>query len=180
MIPRPPIPSPPALWASVLAFALGLATLPAAAQMQFEPETVTGTATVEQGDVISVGGRMIRLYGIDAPELGQTCQDRRGRSYDCGEAARTVLTRFLTGRTLACQVYANTIDGLETARCFVGQTDIGGLMVLSGWAFSYRNFSDRYEAAEAHAQAEDRGFWEGRAVRPSIWRTQELSGEGDD
>ena len=160
-----------ALWAA----ALLLAAPPAAAQMEFAPgDTVTGVGEAEEGDILSVGGRTLRLYGIDAPELGQTCRDRRGRSYDCGLAARTVLTRFLTGRTLACEVYAHTIDGLETGRCFAGTTDIGGLMVSSGWAFSYRTFSHRYERAEAQAQAGRRGFWEGRAIRPWVWRTEQL------
>ncbi len=167
------------LCAAVLLAGALLAAPPGAAQMQFEPgDTVTGTGQAEEGDILAVGGRTLRLYGIDAPELGQNCRDRRGRLYDCGAAARNVLTRFVTGRALACEVYANTIDGLETGRCFAGDTDIGGLMVQSGWAFSYRAFSHRYEAAEGQAQAHRRGFWEGRVMRPSVWRTEQMREAG--
>ena len=161
--------------AAVIFAAMLSTTPPAAGQMEFAPgDSVSGVAEAEEGDILSIGGRTLRLYGIDAPELGQICRDRRGRSYDCGAAARNVLTRFLTGRALDCEVYANTIDGLETGRCFAGATDIGGLMVQSGWAFSYRAFSHRYASAEARAQAGRRGFWEGRVQRPWVWRTEQI------
>jgi endonuclease YncB( thermonuclease family) len=154
-----------------------LAVLPggAAAQIAYPPgDTVTGPAVAEEGDIVTVRGRTLRLYGIDAPEMGQTCQDRRGQGYDCGAASRRMLERFVEGRELTCHVYALAIDGLDVGRCFAGNTDIGGLMVLAGWAFSYRQFSDRYESVESRAQSRRRGFWEGRVIRPWVWRTEQM------
>ncbi|MEO1020146.1 MAG: hypothetical protein AAFY56_21030 [Pseudomonadota bacterium] len=36
-------------------------------------DTISGTARVIDGDTISVGATIIRLEGLDAPDLAQTC-----------------------------------------------------------------------------------------------------------
>ena len=42
-----------------------------------ETENVVGKAKVLDGDTIEISGKRIRLFGIDAPENGQTCAIRR-------------------------------------------------------------------------------------------------------
>ncbi len=42
-----------------------------------------GRASVIDGDTIEIHGRRIRLYGIDAPESGQSCE-ANGGTYRCG------------------------------------------------------------------------------------------------
>ena len=44
---------------------------------------VTGPATIIDGDTIVVAGERIRLQGIDAPELQQTCT-AYGQPWACG------------------------------------------------------------------------------------------------
>ena len=42
----------------------------------------------------------IRIFGIDAPEPGQTCKDAQGLSYACGRIARDAMAELLKGRTV--------------------------------------------------------------------------------
>ena len=49
-----------------------------------------GTAHVVDGDSLRLHDVDIRLEGIDAPELHQSCE-RAGQTYPCGDAARAAL-----------------------------------------------------------------------------------------
>jgi len=40
---------------------------------------ITGPARVIDGDTIAIGGERIRLHGIDAPEMKQTCRTSKGK-----------------------------------------------------------------------------------------------------
>ena len=153
------------------------------AQSQLDPyETAEGRPVAEdviEGDLLRVGGTQVRLYGIDAPDVGQQCESRRGQPYDCGAAARNILSMFVRDRDVACTLYAMNADGNMVGRCFVGESDLSLAMVRGGWAFSYRSLSWRYESAQAHARTERSGIWSGRAEAPWVWRSQRLlEGEG--
>ena len=155
------------------------AAAPAVAQVQYDPfRTVEGFVLAVEGDLISVNGALVRLYGIDAPELGQICYTRIGRAYDCGEASRAMLDRVLGANQVACTVYSQLTTEEQVGRCFVGQTDIATILVRAGWAFTLPSLSNRYEGAQARAQARRAGVWSGRATRPWIWRShQQADGE---
>lgn len=45
---------------------------------------VVGLARVIDGDTIVIAGERIRLHGIDAPEMKQTCKTRKGKEQLCG------------------------------------------------------------------------------------------------
>jgi endonuclease YncB( thermonuclease family) len=51
---------------------------------------LSGVGRVKDCDSIMVGAADVRLYGIDAPELHQTCQ-RAGQSWACGAEAKAQL-----------------------------------------------------------------------------------------
>ena len=52
---------------------------------------------VLDGDSLMVDGREVRLHGIDAVELHQTCHEPDGREWPCGRLARAHLRKLVRG-----------------------------------------------------------------------------------
>ena len=63
----------------------------------------TGKAHVVDGDTIWIGETKIRLHGIDAPELKQTCQTSKGNDQMCGQMAKQALQRLVKDQTVTCK-----------------------------------------------------------------------------
>lgn len=174
-------PGPVGLMCATVAAIVSIACLSGAAVAQMGQQEIgelIGPAQAQSGDLITVQGQDLRLYGIDAPDLGQTCWNARGTPYDCGQAARNIMERLVTGRTVYCATFDVRIDGTTLGTCRLDTPDgmdLGRVMVRGGWAFSDRAFSDRYESSEAMAQTAGAGFWVGRAQRPSHWRTEQAN-----
>lgn len=141
---------------------------------------VQGTATASDGDSLRLGGHRIRLEGIDAPEIGQTC--RRGEAtWDCGGEAHERLKSLVRGIATACRLHGNDRYGRELGVCEAGQRDLGREMVLSGYAVSY----GRYQNEEDEAREGRVGIWSGHFVRPQAWRqsnggAEEMPHDADD
>jgi endonuclease YncB( thermonuclease family) len=84
---------------------------------------------IKDGDSFVIDGREIRLWGIDAPEFSQICH-RSGVEYSCGIEARSVLTSLIDVSSLRCEEKPRArSESRIVARCFVGQRDLGQLMV---------------------------------------------------
>lgn len=162
---------------AILASLVGLSLLSQAeAQIVFSPaQPLDGIAVVIEGDLLNVNGLPVRLYGIDAPEIGQTCLSGRGETYDCGAAARNTLERLIGSGSVQCSIYSILANKEQVGSCTVGDRDIGAVMVASGWAFPQRSLSSRYERLEARAQSARAGMWAGRAERPWIWRRRQAA-----
>ena len=60
---------------------------------------LAGMAAVVDGDTLHVGGQRVRLFGIDAPELSQTC-DAGNSKVACGQLAARWLRSRVQGRTI--------------------------------------------------------------------------------
>ena len=55
-------------------------------------DDITGKVRIIDGDTLEVGGKRVRLFGIDAPEAKQTCTVD-GKEWRCGEEATFVMDR---------------------------------------------------------------------------------------
>jgi len=125
----------------------------------------TGTAIVNDGDTITVAGERIRLQGIDAPELAQSCT-KAGSQYACGRLSRDALAELVRGRAVACSGWERDRYGRLLARCKVDGRDLGQAQVDAGWAVAYGD----YHEAERAARDERAGLWAGSFERPGDWR----------
>src|SRR5439155_21678552 len=61
---------------------------------------LSGSVRVVDGDTLAIGDTRIRLWGIDAPEIKQTCQGRDGQTYECGRDNADVMRELTLDRTV--------------------------------------------------------------------------------
>jgi endonuclease YncB( thermonuclease family) len=156
-----------ALFAAALAYLSGY--LPAG---NSAPRVSYGSATAVDGDSLRVGGDEIRLIGIDAPELLQTCSDAAGRQWACGREAQARLRGLLARGAVDCVARSKDQYGRTLANCSaVGVADIGHAMVRDGYAVNF--LSGGYQATEAEARADKRGIWRGAFEPPQDWRRRQ-------
>lgn len=135
---------------------------------------VSGPTFVVDGDTLDVRGQRVRLAGIDAPELHQTCGEE-GHLWNCGEMARIALQAEVNTGAVRCRGRAFDIYHRLIATCFVGDVDIGEQMVSSGLAIA----DGAYRATELEARVTRRGIWFGPFQRPVDWRAEHLRGTAD-
>jgi len=148
-----------------------LFTLPAVAG-----ETITGTASVVDGDTLDIQGRRVRLHGIDAPESAQLCQDGAGKDWRCGQQAALALSDRIARRPVTCEAKDQDRYGRIVGACQVAGENLNAWMVSQGWAMAYRQYSSDYVSAEATAKAASAGIWRGTFQPPWDWRKEARNG----
>lgn len=139
-----------------------------AARFQAATPAVEGRAQVVDGDSLVLSGRRLRLAGIDAPEITQTC--RLGDAERaCGREAKAVLLRLVGENPISCSIVGRDRYGRDLAECRAGDVDLNAAMVRAGHAVAFGN----YESQEQLAQAERAGLWGMEFIRPAEWRRRE-------
>lgn len=148
--------------------ALVVLALLAAVALRWERQQtrqLDGIPVVADGDTLVLSGQRLRLAGLDAPELSQTCGLGAG-DYPCGRKARQALAALLAEQA-TCRGWERDRYGRLLVRCRTeAGIDAGGAMVSQGWAVAYGD----YVREEAEARAAGRGLWAGRFDRPREWR----------
>jgi endonuclease YncB( thermonuclease family) len=139
-----------------------------------------GPACIIDGDTVMVngkrrntqcvGGTLVRMAAIDAPELKQTCGHSSGRDVLCGRAAASFLLQRINGRTTTCRGNSKVKGGYLLATCFVGRVNLNALMVREGWAVAKRSHSETYAGDEDAARKARKGLWQLDFVPPGEWR----------
>ncbi len=133
---------------------------------------IAGPARVIDGDTLEIHGERIRLHGIGAPEMRQSCW-RDGKVWRCGGAATNALAGKIASRVVACQELDRDRYGRIVAKCAVAGEDLGEWMVANGWAVAYVYFSYEYTRAEQRAKSARRGIWAGEFEMPWAWRKRD-------
>jgi endonuclease YncB( thermonuclease family) len=149
-----------------------LAALLSLASSSFAREvvTITGRASIVDGDTVEIHGKRIRLFGIDAVESGQRCQ-KYGKPWLCGRDSAFALADKIGDEPITCS--GDKFDRYRhlVARCALNGEDLGGWMVENGWAVALRRYSELYVEREARARERRVGLWSGEFQMPWEWRT---------
>lgn len=148
-----------------LTFVLILPTL------SFAADRIAGPVDVIDADTWDVGGVRVRLFGIDAPELDQTCGDAGGGNWSCGAWATHQVRQLFQGKTVSCTPLDRDRYGRIVARCKQGRHDVAERIVRRGLAFAYRKYSDDYWAFEQAAQIRRTGLHAARVQAPWVHRS---------
>ena len=129
-------------------------------------EDIVGRPEVIDGRTLIVAGERLRLNGIDAPDLDQTCE-WPNKTIPCGRVARTALMDLVAGvDRVVCTPRATDADGHRVAVCLADGFDMGANMVHTGWAVAVDDGGGRYGAIQRRSKAAARGLWRGRFVPP--------------
>jgi len=135
-----------------------------------------GAFHAADGDSLTLGAERLRLEGIDAPELNQSCQ-RAGKAWACGRSAREALQDMMRASGTLCQgSRRDRYDRLLVVCRSEADGDINAAMVRRGMAISYGG----YAKEEAEAKARKAGLWAGTFERPRDVRDHARHSSGFD
>ena len=113
----------------------------------------------------------LRLHGIDAPEMRQSCADASGQPYPCGQVAQVRMAQLApSGGALFCTHLDTDRYKRLVVRCVRDGQDIAETLVKEGLALAYRRYDDAYIPAEDTARRHKRGLWAGTFLAPWDWR----------
>ena len=122
------------------------------------------------GDTIILNSEKIRFYGIDTPEIKQSCTDNYGHTYFCGVKAKLELEKIIGSKKVSCIKKTKDRYKRSISICYVDENDISSLMVKRGWALAYKKYSKEYVKDEAIAKLNNAGMWSGKFIAPWKWR----------
>jgi endonuclease YncB( thermonuclease family) len=131
---------------------------------------VAGTASVIDGDTITIHAQRIRLFGIDSPEGAQECIRSDGARWRCGQQAAIALQDYIDRRPVICRRRDIDRYGRIVGQCFVSGQDVSAWLVSNGWAVAFVRYSQDYLAQEGDARKARRGIWAGTFEMPWDWR----------
>jgi len=140
---------------------------------------LSGEAVITDGDTLKISSNKIRLSGIDAPEIKQTCKKNfidfgffsLNKNYFCGELSKKELSKFTNNHTIFCKVEdKKDFFGRYLGTCFKDKININSWLVKNGYAVAYRKYSKNYIEIEKIAKKNKKGIWQGDFLMPWEWR----------
>ena len=132
-----------------------------------------GPAVAVTGDTVLTGGKRYCLFGVDAPEPGQTCTLPSGKAFPCGRIATTALMDLLAGASVRCKPTGKTQQSCAIARCEADGFDLSANMVHTGWALATPQAPPHYRELQTRAERQRHGLWRGQFDPPWEWRRKQ-------
>jgi endonuclease YncB( thermonuclease family) len=161
------------------------AAMPAASQPVFDDDpnllgtvrlrdllVLQGVAPVD-GDTINLNGTRWRLWGIDAPEMAQTCKD----GWAAGVEAKGALERLMDGASIHCELKDTDRYGRSVGICRADGRDLGAAMVSAGMAWAFTRYSSDYVGQERAAIGAGIGVHTHDCEKPWDWRRKRPLGD---
>ena len=153
-----------------LATAVGLALVaPLPLAVADDLPVYRGVAEVAGPAMLSLDGKRVVLWGIDAPVRGQPCY-AGNKTWDCATASAKTLLNLVGDREVVCKQRRVDQYGRVFAVCKAGAVDINRSLVEAGLAVALPKETADYVAAEAAAKANGIGVWRGPFTAPADYR----------
>jgi endonuclease YncB( thermonuclease family) len=128
-------------------------------------------SAVIDGDTLRYEGTAVHLWGIDAPEIDQTCSD----GWPAGKMAADRLASLIHDRKLVCNLEKwPSTPGKAFALCKADGQDLSAAMVDAGMAWSYTAQTGDYTVPESNAMIGVRGVHAHDCMKAWEWRSRQL------
>jgi endonuclease YncB( thermonuclease family) len=131
------------------------------------PTAAQSPLTVIDGNTLQINGTAYRLWGIDAPDITQSCGD----GWPAGEEATKALRAIVQGKRLECRLRVYDQFKRPLVTCRADATDVNVAMVRAGMAWADRTDRD-YAGPEQDARYEKRGVHDHSCLLPWAWRAR--------
>lgn len=134
---------------------------------------IVGRASVIDGDTLEIHGERIRIWGVDAPESRQTCEDDHGSVYRCGQKSAFALADWVDqSQPVRCEPRYKDRYKRFVAICYTSTgDDIAEWLVRNGYAIDWPKYSNGFYAVpQNEARQAKIGMWQGSFIEPWKFR----------
>ena len=83
-------------------------------------ESIKGKAIIIDGDTIHIGNNKVRLYGIDAPEINQSCTINT-IAWECGLGSSQALKSIISENEVRCEIMEIDRYKRFVAKCYANK-----------------------------------------------------------
>jgi len=147
-------------------------------------------ANAIDGETLFLKGIEVSLFGIDAVERDQICQDQHGADYPCGSHATQALQALIQQDQVICLPIVSINERRILALCELPSgeetptdaqqflrgyrpNNLSRLMVVNGHAIGIGAGAEAYNDEQVEAQTLRKGIWQGSFVPPRLWRSNQ-------
>lgn len=125
---------------------------------------------VIDGDTIALNSINIRLLGVDAPEIKQTCNTSKKYQVNCGILAKIKMQELIGNNIVVCS--SRGLDRYKRllSYCYVKDININLELVKTGYAYAYSRSNIIFKIYEIIARISKKGLWQTDFQNPKDWR----------